>query len=113
MESTLDALIETIRAHKHGNPETSYVAKRFAKGRAKIAQKIGEEGVELALAVVLQNKQEIICETADLLFHILIALEEADLSFGDVMAELQQRQGVSGIAAKKARYAPIVKPLSD
>jgi phosphoribosyl-ATP pyrophosphohydrolase len=103
MEHILCQLAQTIRERKSADPATSYVAKRFAKGRAKIAQKVGEEGVELALALVLDDKPEIIKESADLLFHILIALEDAGLSLEEVMAELRRREGISGIEEKRGR----------
>lgn len=103
MENILRGLEHTIRSHKGGNASTSYIAKRFAKGRAKIAQKIGEEGVELALALVLNDTTEIIKESADLLFHMMIGLEDAELSLDDVIAELQRREGMSGLEEKRNR----------
>jgi phosphoribosyl-ATP pyrophosphohydrolase len=103
MEQTLKHLIATIQSRKGADASTSYVAKRFAKGRAKIAQKVGEEGVELALALALDDKPEIIKESADLFFHMLIALEDAGLSFEDVLEELRAREGVSGLEEKRRR----------
>ncbi len=96
-------LASVIKEKRDGDPKQSYIAKRFAKGRAKIAQKIGEEGVELALAVVLQDKTEIISESADLIFHMMLALEEAGLDFSQVVAELSRRDGISGLEEKASR----------
>lgn len=68
-----------------------------------MAQKIGEEGVELAIALVQGERTDIIGESADLLFHLLIALEDADISFTEVLEALAQREGTSGIEEKRAR----------
>ena len=106
MSDSLDILrtIErTIKERKSADPSTSYVAKRFAKGRPKIAQKIGEEGVELALALVLDDRQEIINEASDLIFHMMLGLEISGVSLDEVMAEIAKREGKSGIEEKKNR----------
>jgi phosphoribosyl-ATP pyrophosphohydrolase len=103
MQTELEHLTNVIKEKRHGDPEKSYIAKRFAKGRTKMAQKIGEEGVELALAVVKQDKTEIVSESADLIFHMMLALEEAGLSLHDVVAELHRRDGISGLEEKKSR----------
>lgn len=103
MSDILRDLQQTIRSHRDNDPQHSYVAKRFASGRQKIAQKIGEEGVELALALASDDNEEITKEAADLLFHILIGLEDAGLSLADVEDELAKRQGVSGITEKQQR----------
>lgn len=85
---TLEAIIETRRS---ASPEASYVAKLFAKGTAKIAQKVGEEGVETAIAAVQKDNEQIVYESADLLFHLLVLLHDAGLSLNDVLAELEKR----------------------
>lgn len=92
-----------IRERKDADPATSYVAKSFAKGRVKMAQKIGEEGVELALAAVAEDRQAVIREGADLLFHMLILCEATGICFADIVNELEKREGVSGIAEKQSR----------
>ena len=73
-------------------PEDSYTAKLFTKGVAKIGQKVGEEGVELAIAAQYDDKQRCIEEAADLLFHTLILLEAKDISLADVLGELGKRR---------------------
>jgi phosphoribosyl-ATP pyrophosphohydrolase len=103
MEATLRQLTAAIKEKKHGDPTQSYIAKRFASGRAKIAQKVGEEGVELAIALVLDDKADIVSEATDLLFHLMIGLEDAGLSLDDVMQELQRREGMSGLEEKRQR----------
>lgn len=103
MEAILEALEQCIIERKSGDPSESYVASLFAKGTSKIAQKVGEEGVEVALALVSGDKEELTKEAADLLFHLMIALEEADLSLHDVTNELARRDGLSGLEEKRNR----------
>ncbi len=84
----LSAIIKSRRAEK---PENSYVAKMLDKGREKIAQKVGEEGVEVALAHMSQDIDHTKEEAADLIFHTMLLLEHADISLGDICAVLQKR----------------------
>jgi phosphoribosyl-ATP pyrophosphohydrolase len=93
----------TIRARKGGSVSESYIASLFAKGRGKIAQKVGEEATETVIAALTGDKAELTGEAADLLFHLLILLADADLDFDAILGELERRQGVSGIAEKAAR----------
>jgi phosphoribosyl-ATP pyrophosphohydrolase/phosphoribosyl-AMP cyclohydrolase len=72
-------------------PKDSYTTSLFDSGKARIAQKVGEEGVELALARMKDDKAEMTNEAADLLFHIMVLLEDADLSLVDVISVLQDR----------------------
>ncbi|HLO75674.1 MAG TPA: phosphoribosyl-ATP diphosphatase, partial [Magnetospirillum sp.] len=85
------------------DPETSYTAKLFAKGRKKIAQKVGEEAVETALAAVAEGPQAVAAESADLLYHLLVLWADTGVSPDDVWAELNRRAGVSGIEEKNSR----------
>jgi phosphoribosyl-ATP pyrophosphohydrolase len=101
----LDTLEAVIRARKGGDPDTSYVAKLFAKGRAKIAQKLGEEATETVIAAMAGDRAELTGEAADLIFHLLVLLADADVSLDDVRAELRRREGVSGIDEKASRPA--------
>ena len=100
---TLERLYETIKSRKGGDPAVSHTAKLFAKGRAKIAQKMGEEAVELAIAAVAETRNEVISESADLVFHLLVLWAECGVTIEDVRAELRRREGLSGIEEKKAR----------
>jgi phosphoribosyl-AMP cyclohydrolase / phosphoribosyl-ATP pyrophosphohydrolase len=77
-------------------PEGSYTAKLLAEGPRRVAQKVGEEGLELALASVAQSDQEIIGEAADLLYHTLLLLQVKNLSLGQVIAELRSRHAARG-----------------
>src|SRR5436190_5232807 len=96
-QDTLDALETVIRARRSADPESSYVARLSAKGRAKIAQKLGEEAVETVIAAISDDKGEVVKEGADLLFHLCVLLADMDLSLDDVCAEIERREGVSGI----------------
>ena len=101
----LDTLEAVIRERRTGDPATSYVAKLTAKGRAKIAQKLGEEAVEAAIAAVQDDRQGLTGEAADLIFHLLVLLADSGLSLDDVRAELARREGLSGIDEKASRHA--------
>ncbi|WP_242153704.1 phosphoribosyl-ATP diphosphatase [Sphingomonas sp. BAUL-RG-20F-R05-02] len=105
MDDILDTLEATIRARKGADPASSYVAKLFGKGRAKIAQKVGEEATEVVIAAVSETPEALTGEAADLLFHLLVLLADAGLSLEDVRAELRRREGLSGIDEKAARLA--------
>ncbi|HSX55119.1 MAG TPA: phosphoribosyl-ATP diphosphatase [Sphingomonas sp.] len=101
----LDTLEAVIRERRTGDPATSYVAKLTAKGRAKIAQKLGEEAVEAAIAAVQDDREGLKGEAADLIFHLLVLLADSGLSLDDVRAELARREGISGIDEKASRPA--------
>ena len=84
-------LEQVIKARKGSDPASSYTASLFAKGVKRIAQKVGEEGVESALAAMAGDKQELANEAADLLFHLLVLLQTQELTLSDVVKVLQQR----------------------
>jgi phosphoribosyl-ATP pyrophosphohydrolase len=102
-QHTLDALYDVIASRKGGDPEKSYTAKLFAKGRKKIAQKVGEEAVEIAIASLAEGKPELISESADLLYHLIALWADCDVTPDEVWAELEDRFGMSGLDEKKAR----------
>lgn len=87
----LNQLEALIAARRTADPATSYVAGLFAKGRKRQAQKVGEEGVETALAALAGEPGELRAEAADLLFHLLVLLHGSDLALADVVAELERR----------------------
>ncbi|EQB08377.1 phosphoribosyl-ATP pyrophosphatase [Sphingobium quisquiliarum P25] len=103
MRSTLSDLEKTIHQRRTADPGQSYVAKLTGRGRAKIAQKVGEEAVEAVIAAMAADREGLIGESADLLFHLLILLADLDVPFDAVLDELDRREGVSGIAEKAAR----------
>lgn len=85
------------------DPATSYVAKLAARGRAKIAQKVGEEAVETVIAAMADNKAGMIGESADLIFHLMMLLADLNIPLDAVLDELDRREGVSGLEEKAAR----------
>lgn len=103
MADTLKRLEATIAARRTGDPSQSYVASLTARGRAKIAQKVGEEAVETVIAAMTGDKADLTSEAADLVFHLGVLLADAGLSFDDVLAELDAREGVSGLTEKASR----------
>ncbi len=103
MADTLFKLEQTIRDRRSADPSTSYVAKLAAKGRGKIAQKVGEEATETVIAALTQDKKALTGEAADLLFHLLMLLADSGVSLSDVLSELDAREGISGIAEKASR----------
>ncbi len=98
-----DQLLATIVERRSGDPAASYVAKLTAKGRAKMAQKLGEEAVEVVIAAVADDRAGLVSESADLMFHLAVLLADAGLSFDDIRSELARREGVSGIDEKAGR----------
>ena len=105
MATSLSRLEETINQRRVADPASSYVASLFAKGRAKIAQKLGEEAVETVIAAMAGDSDEVTKEAADLIFHLGVLLADMGLSFDRVLAELDAREGQSGIAEKAARQS--------
>jgi phosphoribosyl-ATP pyrophosphohydrolase len=98
-----DRLAATFAARKNADPKTSYTARLFAQAPDAILKKIGEESAELILASKDDKHEDIVHEAADLLFHTLMLLSFHGLSMREVAAELERREGVSGIAEKAAR----------
>ena len=103
MADTLHRLEATIAARRGADPGASYVAGLTAQGRAKIAQKLGEEAVETVIAALSGDAKALTCEAADLVFHLLILLADGGVPLDAVLAELERREGISGIAEKAAR----------
>jgi phosphoribosyl-ATP pyrophosphohydrolase len=100
---TLTRLAETIAARRTADPETSWVAKLHAKGVPAIARKLGEEALETVIAALNGSREELVGEAADTLFHLLVLLDAKGVSLAEVLAELDRREGRSGIEEKAAR----------
>jgi phosphoribosyl-ATP pyrophosphohydrolase len=100
---TLTRLEATIAQRLTASPDESYVAKLHAKGLAKIAQKVGEEATETVIAALTGDEKELVGEAADLIFHLMVLLAEKGVPLADVLAELDRREGLSGLAEKAAR----------
>lgn len=99
----LDQLVAIIESRKDADPKESHIAKMLKKGPAKIAKKVGEEAVEVAIASTQHDSTQIIYESADLLFHLLVLWKAHGIVPEVVMAELARRQSMSGIAEKASR----------
>ena len=99
----LDRLHAVAEARKTADPSASYVAKLHARGVGKIAQKVGEEGVETALAAVSEGRDKVVEESADLIFHLIVLWSHLGISPDEVLETLAAREGVSGLAEKAAR----------
>ena len=89
----LNQLERLLEARKNADPESSYTASLYAKGTKRISQKVGEEGVEVALAATSGDKSELVCESADLVYHLMVLLQDQGLSMNDVINKLKQRHG--------------------
>jgi phosphoribosyl-ATP pyrophosphohydrolase len=100
---TLARLEAVIASRRGADPDSSYVARLNAKGIGKIAQKLGEEAVETVIAALTEDRQALTGEAADLLFHLLVLLGAKGVPLADVLAELDRREGTSGIAEKASR----------
>ena len=84
--------LEQILADRKGaDPDSSYTASLYARGTKRISQKVGEEGVEVALAATSGDKAELVCESADLIYHLLVLLQDQNLTLEDVINKLKQR----------------------
>jgi len=103
MNDILNRLAKTLEARKGAEPQSSYVAKLYAKGLDGILKKIGEESAETIIAAKSGDKAQVVYEVADLWFHTLVLLAQQGLHPDDVLNELARREGVSGIAEKAGR----------
>ena len=102
---TLARLAATIAARRTADPATSWVAKLHARGLPVIARKLGEEAVETITAALAGTHEDLVGEAADTIFHLLVLLDAKGVSLDEVLAELDRREGTSGIAEKAARNA--------
>lgn len=119
-DDILDRLYATVAGRRGAEAGSSYTASLFARGRARIAQKIGEEATETVIAAMGDDPGAIVPEMADLLYHLLVLLADAGLTLDNVRAELRRREGTSGHDEKAARLPlpgdgppPVDPPLSN
>jgi len=101
--AVLERLYKLILSRKGGDPEKSHTAKLFSRGRPRMAQKVGEEAVEAVIAGTKGDPAELVGESADLLYHMLVLWADVGVTPGDVFAELVRREGTSGVDEKKTR----------
>ena len=99
----LDRLFAVIETRRGADPNSSYTAKLLSQGRARIARKFGEEAIEAVIAATEGDKAALTAESADVLYHLLVAWADAGLVPADIWAELERREGVSGIDEKNSR----------
>ena len=103
MSDVLRRLAETVAARRGADPASSHTAKLLARGPAKCAQKFGEEAVEAVIEAARGDRDALVSECADALYHMLVMLAARDLALDDVLAELERREGTSGLAEKASR----------
>jgi phosphoribosyl-ATP pyrophosphohydrolase len=99
----VECLFRLIKNRRGADPKTSHTARLFARGRARIARKVGEEAVETVIAALAESPERVAQESADLIYHLLILWAECGVAPADVWTELKRREGISGVAEKKAR----------
>ncbi len=99
----LQRLAATILARRGADPAGSHTARLLAKGPAKCAQKFGEEAVEAVIEAARGDREALVRESADVLYHLMVMLAARDVRFDEVLAELARREGVSGVAEKASR----------
>jgi phosphoribosyl-ATP pyrophosphohydrolase len=105
-EDILQELFNVIKSRRTADRANSYVAGQFAGGPGRIGQKVGEEAVEAVIAGVTSDKDGLVSESADLLFHLMIFWEVNGVTPSDVFQELQRRKGISGLDSAKAGKRP-------
>jgi phosphoribosyl-ATP pyrophosphohydrolase len=102
-DAVLARLAATIAARRHADPASSHTAALLARGPGKCAEKFGEEAVEAIVAAAAGERDALIAEAADVLYHLLVMLAARDVALADVAAELARREGRSGIEEKASR----------
>ncbi|MGE7370480.1 phosphoribosyl-ATP diphosphatase [Neorhizobium sp. NPDC001467] len=104
-EFSLNDLEKIVAERALASPDQSWTAKLVAAGQTKAAKKLGEEATETVIAAVAQDRRELVGESADLLYHLLVVLKIADIPLAEVLAELQRRTGQSGLQEKAERQS--------
>jgi len=102
-EFTLSDLERIVAERANSTDGSSYTASLFAKGQTRAAKKLGEEAVETVIAAVSGDRAEVVTESADLLYHLLVVLKIADVPLNEVLAELQRRTAQTGLEEKAGR----------
>ena len=101
--AVLDRLWAVVTSRRDADPTQSHSARLLARGTAKVAQKFGEEAVECLIEATLGNRDALVAESADVLYHLIVMWVDAGVRSDEVWTELQRREGVSGVAEKAMR----------
>ena len=101
--STIDQLYQVIASRRGADPRESYTAKLYSDGRANIVRKVGEEAIEVCVAALSEGRDEVVAESGDLLYHLLVLWADQGITPDHVWAELETRFGTSGIVEKAFR----------
>jgi phosphoribosyl-ATP pyrophosphohydrolase len=109
--TVLDRLWSVVVSRRDADPAVSHSARLLSRGTAKVAQKFGEEAVECLIEAVAGNRDAVIAESADVLYHLIVLWVSADVSPDEVWAELKRREGVSGIVEKSSRVTNLPAAL--
>jgi phosphoribosyl-ATP pyrophosphohydrolase len=107
----IDRLWNVVQARRTADPALSHSARLLARGTAKVAQKFGEEAVECIIEAVAGNNTALVAESADVVYHLLVLWVSTGLHPSEVWAELERREGVSGIAEKAARRTAATRKI--
>ena len=99
----LDRLWGVVMDRREADPALSHSARLLSRGTAKVAQKFGEEAVECLIEAVAHNRDALVGESADVLYHLIVLWVDAGIRPAEIWAELQRREGISGIAEKASR----------
>ncbi len=109
----LERLYAIVAARRGGDPATSHTARLFSRGTGHIAQKVGEEAVEIVVEAVARRPEGVVAESADLLYHLLVLWADAGVTPDQVWAALERREGTSGVAEKAARAGDRIGPKAS
>jgi phosphoribosyl-ATP pyrophosphohydrolase len=101
--SVLDRLFEVVASRRTADPAISHSARLLSRGTAKVAQKFGEEAVECLIEAIAGNRDALVAESADVLYHLIVLWVNAEVQPSDVWGELARREGVSGVVEKASR----------
>ena len=101
--AVLDRLFEVVASRRSADPAISHSARLLSRGTAKVAQKFGEEAVECLIEAIAGNRDALVAESADVLYHLIVLWVNAEVEPADVWAELTRREGISGVAEKASR----------
>ena len=104
-QDVLSRLAATIKSRRSARPEDSHTRRLLDEAPVKPAKKLGEEAVEVAIAAIAQDKDALVGETADLLYHLLVVLESREVDLDEVFDELERRMALTAVGVKRQKAA--------